>query len=76
MFSTWSGLRFYKQGTRLELSQFCTGVCEEGALASEAEDSPLLEAVPRERQVKTQQTGKGLAGAVGFCELWSLAVAL
>jgi hypothetical protein len=26
--------------------------------------------------VKTQQTGKSLAGAVVFCELWRLAVAL
>jgi hypothetical protein len=42
----------------------------------EAEESPLLEAVARERLVKTQQAGKGLAGAVVICELWRLAVAL
>jgi hypothetical protein len=30
----------------------------------EAEEFPLLEAVARERLVKTQQAGKGLAGAV------------
>jgi hypothetical protein len=29
VFSPWSVLRCYEQGTRLELSQFCTGVCEE-----------------------------------------------
>jgi hypothetical protein len=29
-----------------------------------AEESPLLEAVARERLVKIQQTGKGLAGAM------------
>jgi hypothetical protein len=50
--------KYYKQGTRLELSQFCTGVCEEGTSAREAEESPLLEAVARERLVKTQQAGE------------------
>jgi hypothetical protein len=34
----------------------------------EDEESPLLEAVARE-QLKTQQAGKGLAGAVMICEL-------
>jgi hypothetical protein len=38
--------------------------------AREIEESPLLEAVARERLVKTQQAGKGLAGAVVICELW------
>jgi hypothetical protein len=33
----------------------------------QAEESPLLEAVARERLVKTQQAGKGLAGAVVIC---------
>jgi hypothetical protein len=42
----------------------------------EAEESPLLEPVARERLVKTQQAGKGLADAVVLCELWTLAVAL
>jgi hypothetical protein len=42
----------------------------------EAEESPLLEAVARERLVKTQQAGKSLAGTVVICELWRLAVAL
>jgi hypothetical protein len=45
-------------------------------LSAEAEESPLLEAVTRERLVKTQQAGKGLTGAVVFYELWRLAVAL
>jgi hypothetical protein len=42
----------------------------------EAEESPPLEAVVRERLVKTQQAGKGLEGAVAICELWRLAVTL
>jgi hypothetical protein len=35
-----------------------------------------LKAVARERLVKTQQAGKGLADAVVICELWRLVVAL
>jgi hypothetical protein len=42
----------------------------------EAEESPLLEAVNKERMVKTQQAGKGLAGTVVVCELQRLAVTL
>jgi hypothetical protein len=42
----------------------------------EAEESPLLEAVARERLVTTQQAGKGLTGAVVISELWRIAVAL
>jgi hypothetical protein len=45
-------------------------------LSLEAEESPLLEAVTRQRLAKTQHAGKGLAGAVVICELWRLAVAL
>jgi hypothetical protein len=36
---------------------------------------PLLESVARERLVKTQQAGKGLACAVEVGEMWRLAVA-
>jgi hypothetical protein len=43
---------------------------------SETEESPLLEAVGRERLVKTQQAEKGLARAVVIRELWRLALAL
>jgi hypothetical protein len=53
-----------------------TGVCEERTVAHESEESPLLEAVTRERLGKTQRAGKDLAGAVVMCELWILAVAL
>jgi hypothetical protein len=42
----------------------------------EAEESSLFDAVARERLVKTQQTGKGLAGAVVICELQRSATAL
>jgi hypothetical protein len=45
-------------------------------LSPEAEESALLEAVIRKWLVRTQQAGKGLAGAVVICELWRLAVAL
>jgi hypothetical protein len=34
----------------------------------EAEESPLLEAVARERLIKTQRAGKDLACAVVICE--------
>jgi hypothetical protein len=49
--------------------------CEDRTSEHEAEEFPLLEAVARERLVKTQQAGKGLAGAVVICELWRLATA-
>jgi hypothetical protein len=42
----------------------------------EAEDSPLLQAVDRERLLRTQRAGKVLAHAVVICELRRLAVAL
>jgi hypothetical protein len=58
----------------LEFNQFCTGLCEEKTWRREAEQSPLLEAVARERQVKKQQVRKGLACAVVIYELWRLAV--
>jgi hypothetical protein len=38
--------------------------------------NPLLEAIAKERLVKTQQAGKGLVGAVVICELCRLAVVL
>jgi hypothetical protein len=41
----------------------------------ETEESPLLEAVARERLMKTGWK-KGLAGALVICELWRLLVAL
>jgi hypothetical protein len=57
-------------------SQLCTGVCEDRTCASKAEESPLLEAVARERLMKTQQAAKGFAGSVVICELRRLAMAL
>jgi hypothetical protein len=45
-------------------------------LSAEDEGFPLLGAVTRERLVKTQQAGKGLACAVVICELWRSLVAL
>jgi hypothetical protein len=66
--SIWSVLRCCK----LSLVEFCTGVYEERTWAHEAEESPLLEAVVRERLVKIKQAGKGLAGGVMICELWEI----
>jgi hypothetical protein len=45
-------------------------------MITKAEGSTLLEAVARERLVKTQQAGKGLADAVVICELWRSVIAL
>jgi hypothetical protein len=39
------------------------------AWVHEAEESPLLEAIARERLIKTQQAGKSLECAVVICEL-------
>jgi hypothetical protein len=66
---------------------FCTGVCEEKSQlggsrqsdrtwGAEAEKSPLLEAVTRERLVKIQETRKDFACAAMICKLWKLATAL
>jgi hypothetical protein len=44
-------------------------------VSTEAAESPLIETVASERQVKTQ-AAKGLAGAVVICELWRSAIAL
>jgi hypothetical protein len=45
--------KHYKKGKRLKFSLFCKGVCEERTWEGEAEECPLLEAVVRERLVKT-----------------------
>jgi hypothetical protein len=45
-------------------------------LSLEAEESPLLKVVTRERLVKTQQAGKDLAGAVVICKVWRIVMAL
>jgi hypothetical protein len=45
-------------------------------LSEDAEESPLLEAVIRDRLAKTQKAGKGLESAVVICELCKLAMAL
>jgi hypothetical protein len=63
------------------------GVCEEKSqfgreppfredLSMEAEESPWLEAVTRERLMKTQKARKDLVCAVVICELWRLAMTL
>jgi hypothetical protein len=57
-------------------AESCTGGCEDRTWALEAEELPLLEAVARERLMKTQPFGKGLAGAVVICKVWKLVIAL
>jgi hypothetical protein len=42
----------------------------------EAEESSLSEATAKEWLMKSQQAGKGLAGAVVICELWRLVMGL
>jgi hypothetical protein len=54
--------------------EFYTGDSEDRTWARE--ESPLLEAVARERLVNPHKTGKASVGAVVICELWRLAVAL
>jgi hypothetical protein len=72
--------RGYKRDEVLSLLQlivqFCTGGYEDRTRAREAEESPLVEAIARERLMKTQQAGKCLAGTVVICEMWRFAVAL
>jgi hypothetical protein len=43
---------------------------------AEAEESPLLEAVNREKLMKTQQAGKEVECTVVICKLWRSAMAL
>jgi hypothetical protein len=45
-------------------------------VSAEAQETPLLEAVTRERLVKTLQAGKGLVRALVNCKVWRLATAL
>jgi hypothetical protein len=45
-------------------------------LSAKAEESSLLEAVTKQRPLKTQKAGKSLAGDVVVCKAWRLAVAL
>jgi hypothetical protein len=56
-----------KQGTNSVVRQLCMGGCEDRTSVRKAEESPMLEAIAREELVKTQQVGKGLAGAVVIC---------
>jgi hypothetical protein len=64
VFSMWSVPRRYTQETKSVDSELCTRGCEERTRACEAEEFPPLQAVARERLIKTQQAEKGLAGAV------------
>jgi hypothetical protein len=63
-------------GVRQLRVEFCTGGCEEKTRVLEAEESPLLEVVARERLMKAQQSGNGLSGVGVICDLWRLKMAL
>jgi hypothetical protein len=52
-----------------ESAEFYGGSYEDRNWVREAEESPLLEAVAKERLVKTQQAGECLVDAVVVCEL-------
>jgi hypothetical protein len=56
--------------------KFCTGGCEDRIRGRESEESSLLEAAARKQLVKTQQAGKGSAGAVVICKVWRLLIRL
>jgi hypothetical protein len=56
--------------------EISTGGCDKRTWGWESEEFPLLEAVARERLIKTQQAGKSLAGAVVICKVWRSAKAL
>jgi hypothetical protein len=56
--------------------EFCTGGCEDRTWAREAEESPLLKAVARERLVNTRQTRKCLADVVVIYKVWRLTIEL
>jgi hypothetical protein len=65
----------WKLGRRSQFKQFCMGFCEEKTWVQESEASALLWTAARERLVKTQKSGKGLAGAVVIIGFWRLSVA-
>jgi hypothetical protein len=48
----------------------------ENGMSAEAEQSPLLDAISRERLVQTMQVGEDLMFAAVICKVWSLAMAL
>jgi hypothetical protein len=65
------GIRKTIRATKLVISiqlrvEFCKGGCEDRTWAREAEESSLLEAVARERLMKTQQAGRGLSVCCGY----------
>jgi hypothetical protein len=71
VFSTGSVQSDYKEAnwgyivTCRLIVEFCNGGCGDRTWAREAEESPLLEAVARERLVKTQQAGERLSEYCG-----------
>jgi hypothetical protein len=71
------------EGTALRLvdswgnwEEFCKGGCAKGTWERGAEESQLLQAVARERLLKTQQAGKYLTDAVVNCKVWRTVIPL
>jgi hypothetical protein len=70
---TWDGDNVELIIVRFQLRDIrCTG----RTWAREAEESPLLEAVVRERLLKTLKSGEGLVFAAVVCKVWRLVMAL
>jgi hypothetical protein len=66
----------YKQDNRYKQVSSVREAVKRGLGSAEAEESPLLGAVIRERLLTTQQTGKYLACAMMIFNVWRLAMAL
>jgi hypothetical protein len=82
VFSTWSVPRSYLEDNwgdpvscQLRV-EFLTGGCKDRTLTREAEESPLLKAVARERLRRHSRLERGLVDAVVICNVWSLALVL
>jgi hypothetical protein len=67
--------RVVMESVKRRLSAIVEHSPESNEVSVEAEESPLLEAITRERLVKTQQTGN-TACAIVICKVWRSAIAL
>jgi hypothetical protein len=76
VFSTWSVLRVYKRDDICSSVQLREGNQAAKAWALEAEESPLLETVSRERLVKTLQVGEDLVFSAVIYKMWRMAMVL
>jgi hypothetical protein len=63
-------------GKSSELSSVVRQWPDGNGVGTEAEESPLSEAVTGKRLMKTLQAGKDLVCALVICKVWRLAMAL